>query len=96
MRQMEPISIEDLALLEVLKRIDAGELNASDSQVMPRLLEDGLVTEAPHGAALTLAGIELCKSLQHRVAADAQAAKILGQRTGAANDSGSDEAKVEA
>jgi hypothetical protein len=72
MRQMEPISIEDLALLEVLKRIDAGELNASDSQVMPRLLEDGLVTEAPHGAALTLAGIELCKSLQHRVAADAQ------------------------
>jgi hypothetical protein len=41
MRQMEPISIEDLALLEVLKRIDAGELNASDSQVMPRLLEDG-------------------------------------------------------
>jgi hypothetical protein len=96
MRQMEPISIEDLALLEVLKRIDAGELNASDSQVMPRLLEDGLVTEAPHGAALTLAGIELCKSLQHRVAADAQAAKILGQRMGAGNDSGSGEAKVEA
>jgi hypothetical protein len=79
---MEPISIEDLALLEVLKRIDSGELNASDSQVMPRLLEDGLVTEASHGAALTLAGIELCKSLQHRVAADSQAARILQERNG--------------
>jgi hypothetical protein len=30
------------------------------------------------------------------VAADAQAAKILGQRMGAGNDSGSGEAKVEA
>lgn len=91
---MEPISIEDLALLEVLKRIDSGELNASDSQVMPRLLKDGLVTEASHGASLTLAGIELCKSLQHRVAADAQAAKILQQRPGAvAAEAASGEAK---
>lgn len=93
---MEPISIEDLALLEVLKRIDSGELNASDSQVLPRLLEDGLVTEVQHGATLTLAGIELCKSLQHRVAADAQAAKILGQRAGVASDATSGEAKAEA
>lgn len=93
---MEPISIEDLALLEVLKRIDAGELNKSDSQVMPRLLEDGLVTEASYGASLTLAGIELCKSLQHRVAADAQAAKILAQRGGGAGEAANGEAKAEA
>jgi hypothetical protein len=95
---MEPISIEDLALLEVLKRIDSGELNASDSQVMPRLLDDGLVTEAPHGAALTLAGIELCKSLQHRVAADSQAAKILLERgaNGHASDATNGEATAEA
>jgi hypothetical protein len=32
---------------------------------------------------LTTAGIELCKSLQHRVAADAQAEKILQQRAAA-------------
>jgi len=32
------------------------------------------------GLRLTTAGIELCKSLQHRVAADAQAAKIVQQR----------------
>lgn len=93
---MEPISIEDLALLEVLKRIDSGELNASDSQVMPRLLKDGLVTEASHGASLTLAGIELCKSLQHRVAADSQAAKILGQRAGVASDTTNGEAAAKA
>jgi hypothetical protein len=30
--------------------------------------------------ALTSAGIEMCKSLQHRVAADAQVAKILKKR----------------
>jgi hypothetical protein len=94
---MEPISIEDLALLEVLKRIDSGELDAGDSQVMPRLLEDGLITEAPHGATLTLAGIELCKSLQHRVAADSQAAKIIQQRTGAiAAEATNGQAKTEA
>jgi hypothetical protein len=94
---MEPISIEDLALLEVLKRIDSGELDAGDSQVMPRLREDGLIMEAPHGATLTLAGIELCKSLQHRVAADSQAAKILQQRNGAVVPEGANtQAKSEA
>jgi hypothetical protein len=31
---------------------------------------------------LTAAGIEMCKSLQHRVAADAQAEKILQKREG--------------
>lgn len=94
---MEPISIEDLALLEVLKRIDSGELDASDSQVMPRLLKDGLVTEALHGVSLTLAGVELCKSLQHRVAADAQAAKILRQRTdGFGAEAATGEAQTEA
>ena len=33
-----------------------------------------------NGGRLTTAGIELCKSLQHRVAADAQAARIVEAR----------------
>jgi hypothetical protein len=78
---MDPISLEDLALLEVLQRVDQHVvLTESDSAMRQRLLDSGLVEEGEYGLTLTAAGIELCKSLQHRVAADAQAAKILQQR----------------
>lgn len=78
---MDPISLEDLALLEVLKRIDQGDaLDAGDTQIQQRLHDSGLVAEADGELRLTLAGVELCKSLQHRVAADAQAEKILQKR----------------
>jgi hypothetical protein len=78
---MEPISLEDLALLEVLQRVDQHVvLTEGDSAMRQRLLDSGLVEEGEYGLALTSAGIELCKSLQHRVAADAQAAKILHER----------------
>jgi hypothetical protein len=78
---MDPISLEDLALLEVLHSIDQGiELNAGQSEVRQRLVESGLAVDADEGIKLTSAGIELCKSLQHRVAADTQAAKVLQQR----------------
>ena len=78
---MDPISLEDLALLEVLHSIDQGvELNAGQSEVRQRRVESGLAVENEEGIKLTSAGIELCKSLQHRVAADTQAAKVLQQR----------------
>jgi hypothetical protein len=78
---MDPISLEDLALLEVLQRVDQHVvLTDNDNAMRQRLLDSGLVDEGEYGLALTAAGIELCKSLQHRVAADAQAAKILQQR----------------
>lgn len=78
---MDPISLEDLALLEVLTRISQhAALTDEDSVVRGRMIESGLVAEGDEGLALTSAGIELCKSLQHRAAADAQAAKILQQR----------------
>jgi len=78
---MDPISLEDLALLEVLQSIDQGvELNAGQSEVRQRMVESGLAVENEEGIKLTSAGIELCKSLQHRVAADTQAAKVLQQR----------------
>ena len=82
---MDPISLEDLALLEVLHSIDQGvELNAGQSEVRQRMVESGLAVDDEEGIRLTSAGIELCKSLQHRLAADTQAAKVLQQREDAA------------
>ena len=81
---MDPISLEDLALLEVLRRVDEhAVLTDNDSATRKRMIEGGLIGEQEGGLALTSAGIELCKSLQHRVAADAQAAKVLKQRDSA-------------
>ncbi|MDQ3038536.1 MAG: hypothetical protein M3Q51_05745 [Pseudomonadota bacterium] len=78
---MDEISLEDLALLDVLKRIDQGvELVHGDSVIRQRMVEDGLIDDDALGLRLTTAGIEMCKSLQHRVAADAQVEKILQQR----------------
>jgi hypothetical protein len=78
---MDPISLEDLALLEVLKRVSQqAALTDDDSVVRDRMIESGLVAEGDEGLELTSAGIEMCKSLQHRAAADAQVAKILQQR----------------
>lgn len=78
---MDPISLEDLALLEVLHRIDQRIPSLSeDADILNRLVESGLVADDEDEPRLTSAGIELCKSLQHRVAADAQAAKIREKR----------------
>ncbi|PNS07709.1 hypothetical protein [Solilutibacter silvestris] len=78
---MDPISLEDLALLDVLHRIDQRiELTHGDCEIRQRMVESGLIEDDEFGLRLTTAGIELCKSLQHRVAADAQAEKVLQQR----------------
>jgi len=78
---MDPISLEDLALLEVLRKIDQHvELHSADTEIRQRLIDSGLLEADDDGARLTTAGIELCKSLQHRVAADAEAEKIRQQR----------------
>ena len=80
---MDPIPLEDLALLEVLKRIDQGaEVTVSDAPIRQRRYESALAMDVEGGMQLTAAGIEMCKSLQHRVAADAQAEKILQKREG--------------
>jgi hypothetical protein len=85
---MDPIALEDLALMDVLRRIDASQPLEGDGELLPRLVESGLVDDEGDIPTLTVAGVEMCKSLQHRVAADAQAAKILEER-GA--DAGTDE-----
>ena len=81
---MDAISLEDLALLDVLNRIDQGvELVHGDTAIRQRLVESGLIEDDADGLRLTAAGIELCKSLQHRVAADVQVEKVLNQRAAA-------------
>jgi len=78
---MDPISLEDLALLDVLQRIDQHVgLTHGDSEIRQRMVDSGLIEDDEVGLRLTTAGIELCKSLQHRVAADAQAEKVLQER----------------
>lgn len=86
---MDPISIEDLALLEVLQRIDQCiPLASGDSEIRQRLVESALVDESEDPPRLTVAGIELCKSLQHRKAADDQAAKLIEKREGSREGNG--------
>ena len=86
---MDPISLEDLALLDVLKRIDQQiELTHGDTEIRQRMVESGLLEDDDEGLRLTIAGIELCKSLQHRVAVDAQAEKVLKERAAAEASAG--------
>lgn len=78
---MDPISLEELALLDVLDRIDQYHEPALNSSALrQRLLDSGLVEIEEGGLRLTDAGIERCKSLHHRVIADAEAAAVLAER----------------
>lgn len=85
---MDPISLEDLALLDVLQRIDQGQAPHAQSHTLrERLIEAALVADDESGAlSLTDAGVERCKSLRHRVAADAEAAQVLKEREEAAQE----------
>ncbi|HXH00656.1 MAG TPA: hypothetical protein VNI56_00470 [Xanthomonadaceae bacterium] len=67
--------------LEVLHKIDQKvELVGADGAIGERLLDGALIQDTADGVGLTTAGIELCKSLQQRGAADAQAKKIRKQQ----------------
>jgi hypothetical protein len=78
---MDPISLEELALLDVLERIDQFlEAGPNSGPMLERLVDVGLAEEVDGVLRLTDAGIERCKSLHHRVAADAQAELVLLER----------------
>ena len=78
---MDPISLEELALLDVLERIDQFlEAGPNSGPMLTRLVDVGLAEEVDGALRLTDAGIERCKSLHHRVAADAQAELVLLER----------------
>ena len=72
---------QQIDLLECLIRIDRGEaLDGRASALRGRLVEAGLVDETNGVLRLTPAGIERCRSLQHRIASDREAARILADR----------------
>lgn len=88
---MDPMSLEDLALLDVLDRIDQHlEPGPNSGALRQRLLDTGLVVLEGDAIRLSDAGIERCKSLHHRVISDAEAAAILAER----EDSGTEPAKA--
>ena len=75
------ISQQKLDLLECLLRIDMRlELDPRADAMLGRLIESGLVETSGEGTTLTLAGIERCQSLQHRVAGYKEIAKVLAAR----------------
>jgi hypothetical protein len=75
------IGQQEIDLLECLVRIDTGHvLDPRSDEMLERLVEAGLVDRSGDGIGLTLAGIERCQSLQHRVAGDKEAAKVLVAR----------------
>ncbi|MHB8911071.1 MAG: hypothetical protein ACYC42_00105 [Lysobacter sp.] len=78
---MDPISLEDLALLDVLERIDQSlEHGPNAAPLLERLVDVGLAEKVDGTVVLTDAGIERCKSLHHRVAADAEAELVVMER----------------
>lgn len=78
---MDPISLEELALLDVLERIDQWlEHGPNAAPLLDRLVEAGLAEVVDDTLRLTDAGIERCKSLHHRVKADAEAELVLLER----------------
>ena len=78
---MDSMSLEDLALLDVLDRIDQHIGPAPNSGALrQRLIDTGLVLDEGGIIKLSDAGIERCKSLHHRVISDAEAAALLAER----------------
>ena len=75
------ISQQKLDLLECLLRIDMGlALDSRAGAMLERLVASGLVDRSGQTTTLTLAGIERCQSLQHRVAGDKEAVRVLAAR----------------
>jgi hypothetical protein len=78
---LDILSLEDVALLEVLQRVDDQVVLTEADNVCRRIMFDrGLVTDGEFGLQLTDAGVLLCKSLHHRVAAALEAAKITANK----------------
>lgn len=77
---MDSISLEELALLEILVDIDQSAMTVQTSALQARLFDAGLAQIEEGDLRLTEAGIERCKSLHHRIRADKEAADILKER----------------
>ena len=80
-RSIHNMGSQDVDLLECLLRIDQQHpLDERAHGLVDRLVEGGLVDRENGDLSLTPAGVERCQSLQHRVASDKEAAKVLAAR----------------
>jgi hypothetical protein len=78
---VDQVNQQEIDLLECLLRIDQRvPLDQRAEGLRDRLIEAGLVDDTEHGLRLTFAGIERCQSLQHHMASDREAAKVLAAR----------------
>lgn len=79
--EVDSVTQDEIDLLECLVRIDQRELpDPRAAALCERLIEAGLVDNTPRGLRLTAAGIARCQSIQHHMASDREAAKILAAR----------------
>ena len=75
------IDQQEIDLLECLLRIDMHQsIDPRAVLMLERLVQSGLVDSSAGKLTLTLSGIERCQSLQHRVAGDKEAVKVLADR----------------
>ena len=75
------VSQDEIDLLECLLKIDQRDgLDPRAEELCSRLIEAGWVDHTERGLRLTAAGIERCQSLQHHMACDREAAKVLAAR----------------
>jgi len=80
-RKIGGMQAQDVDLLECLVRIDRGQaLDAMAGDLLERLIDGGLVNRTGRELSLTAAGVQRCQSLQHRVASDKEADRILAER----------------
>lgn len=86
---VDRMSLEELSLLELLTKIGHTEvLSPASYALRDSLLASGLIEHSEDGGVvLTPAGVERCRSLQHRQASDREAARVLAAKH---NGSGSD------
>ncbi len=79
--QVTTVTQQEIDLLECLIRIDQRDaLDKRAASLCSRLVDAGLVDDTERGLRLTAAGIARCHSLQHHMASDREAAKVLAAR----------------
>lgn len=72
---------DDIDLLECLLRIDLHEpVDDRAHGLIDRIVDAGLADRQADELSLTHAGVQRCKSLQHRAASDQEAVHLLKQR----------------
>ncbi|HST45457.1 MAG TPA: hypothetical protein VLK29_09580 [Luteimonas sp.] len=77
------ISLEELALHHCLMQVDGHAAGrGSETELQARLVAGGMAVRDGDALVLTPAGVELCRSLQHKIAAEKEAERVLAEGGG--------------